>query len=168
MLIVVSGLPGTGKSAISDGLGRELRLPVLSVHPIESAILHAGIPRSFETGYAAYLVAEAVADGQLRSGLGSVIDAVNSVEPGRELWRALARRHAVPLRIVVCTIADEETHRRRLRDRDRGIDVGEPRWLDVEQRRAEWTSWPEPHLVLDGSDSVEVNLAAALRYVMSS
>jgi predicted kinase len=29
MLIVVSGLPGTGKSAIADGLGRELRLPVV-------------------------------------------------------------------------------------------------------------------------------------------
>ena len=168
MLIVVSGLPGTGKSAIADGLGRELGLPVLSVDPIESAVLRAGIPRSFETDYAAYLVAQALADGNLRLGLGSVIDAVNSVEPGRDLWRELARRHDVPLRIVVCTIADEAVHRSRLRDRDRGIALGEPRWQDVEERRAEWVPWPEPHLVLDGSDPVEANLAAALRYVRAS
>ena len=58
MLIVLSGLPGTGKSAVADGIARALRLPVLSVDPLESAILQAGIPPSFETGLAAYLVAE--------------------------------------------------------------------------------------------------------------
>jgi predicted kinase len=168
MLIVLSGLPGTGKSAIAEGLGRALKMPILSVDPIESAVLRAGVPQSFETGYAAYLVAEALADAHLSLGVGSVIDAVNSVESGRDLWRALAKRHAVPLRIVVCTIADKETHRSRLRDRERGIALGEPRWLDVERRSTEWIPWPEHHLVLDSSEPVEVNLAAALRYVMST
>jgi predicted kinase len=168
MLIVISGLPGTGKSAIADGLGRALGMPVLSVDPIESAVLRAGIPRSFETGYAAYLVAEALADSHLRLGLGSVIDAVSSVEPGRDLWREVAKRHAVPLRIVVCTIADEETHRSRFRSRQRGLALGEPRWEDVERRRMEWTPWPEPHLVLDSAEPLEVNLAAAVRYVTAS
>ena len=36
LLIVLSGLPGTGKSAIADGIGRATGLPVLSVDPIES------------------------------------------------------------------------------------------------------------------------------------
>jgi adenylylsulfate kinase-like enzyme len=33
MLVVMSGLPGTGKSAIADALGHELGAPVLSAAP---------------------------------------------------------------------------------------------------------------------------------------
>ncbi|MFE3458969.1 AAA family ATPase [Nocardiopsis aegyptia] len=33
MLIVMSGLPGTGKSALARAFGREHRVPVLSVDP---------------------------------------------------------------------------------------------------------------------------------------
>ena len=53
MLIIVSGLPGTGKSAIADGLGQAIGAPVLSIHPIESALVSAGIESTFETGLAA-------------------------------------------------------------------------------------------------------------------
>jgi hypothetical protein len=51
VLIVLSGLPGTGKSTVADGIARALRLPVLSVDPLESAILRAGIAPSFKTGW---------------------------------------------------------------------------------------------------------------------
>jgi broad-specificity NMP kinase len=36
VLVVMSGLPGTGKSAIADALRHELGAPVLSVDPIEA------------------------------------------------------------------------------------------------------------------------------------
>ena len=95
-LIVLSGLPGTGKSEVADAIGRARRAPVLAVDPIESAILEAGVEASFETGLAAYQVAERVADACLAAGLDVVIDAVNSVEPARDMWRRLAAgtRHA--------------------------------------------------------------------------
>ena len=81
--IVMSGLPGSGKSSIAERLAEQLKLPVLSVDPIESAIIRAGIPRSFETGLAAYLVAEALASEQLKLGNSVIIDAVNAEEEGK-------------------------------------------------------------------------------------
>lgn len=165
MLIVLSGLPGTGKSAIADGVGRSLHAPVLSVDPIESAILEAGITRSFETGLAAYVIARAVADRNLADGLDSVIDAVNSVEPARDMWRALARKHDANLRIIECVVTDPAIQKARLAGRDRGLALLEPAWEDVERRRSEWTAWPEPHLTLDAIDPIEVNLGKALDYL---
>jgi predicted kinase len=50
MLIVFSGMAGTGKSALSEQVAKGLRIPVFSVDRIESAILGAGMVRSFETG----------------------------------------------------------------------------------------------------------------------
>lgn len=165
MLIVLSGLPATGKSAIADGIARARKTPVLSVDPIESAIVRAGIPQTFETGLAAYLIALTLADRNLAAGVDSVIDAVNSVEQAKEWWRELAAKHAVELRIIECVVSDEALHRTRLASRERGLAVAEPKWGDIERRQSEWTKWPEPHLTLDALDPTDVNLAKALDYV---
>jgi Predicted kinase len=165
VLIVLSGMPATGKSAIAEGVGHALRLPVLSVDPIESAILRTGIERSFETGLAAYVVAETLADRDLADGLDALIDAVNSVEPARDMWRALARKHGAKLVIIECILSDRAIHATRLAARTRSLALPEPIWEDVERRRAEWTSWPEPHLTLDALDPVDANLTKALAYV---
>ncbi|MEZ5190632.1 MAG: hypothetical protein R2717_07150 [Schumannella sp.] len=77
-------------------MSNRLGLPVLSVDPIEVAILSAGIGADQPTGLAAYLVAETMAEGVLASGRGVVIDAVNAVEPAREQWVRLAARQARP------------------------------------------------------------------------
>jgi predicted kinase len=167
MLIVLSGLAGTGKSTLADGIAMALGLPVLSVDPIESAILGAGLTRSFETGLAAYLVTQTIADGCLGRGLACVIDAANYVEPGRDLWRALAHRHGAPMKVIVCSIADIDAHRARLSGRDRGLAFEEPTWDDVEAQRAHWVPWPEPHLVLDAGTSADDNLRVALAYLRS-
>jgi adenylate kinase family enzyme len=63
-IIVVSGLPGSGKSTVAEGIAEQLMVPILSVDPIESSIIRSGITQSFETGLAAYLVAETLAAEQ--------------------------------------------------------------------------------------------------------
>jgi shikimate kinase len=37
-LILVCGLPGSGKSTVGDGLSRSLSVPVFSIDPIEAAM----------------------------------------------------------------------------------------------------------------------------------
>ena len=68
MLVVTAGLPAAGKSTIAEVVGNRLGLPVLSVDPIEAAILSAGIDAEQPTGLAAYLVAEAMAESVLADG----------------------------------------------------------------------------------------------------
>jgi predicted kinase len=165
VLIVLSGLPGTGKSAIAQRISIARGLPVLSVDPIESAIVRSGIPRSFETGLAAYVAAGAIADGMLTAGLSPVIDAVNAGEPAREWWRELAQQHDTDLRIIECVVSDEAEHSARVGARERGLAIAEPTWAEVVQRRSEWQPWPETHLTVDSISDLEANVAAVLDYL---
>jgi len=166
MLVVVSGLPAVGKSELSDALGRRMGAAVLSVDPIEAAILRCGIPRSFETGVAAYEVAAVLAEHQLRLGLTVIADAVSSLEVARSMWRNAASRAGTTLCVVEVICSDEETHRERLSRRTRDIDgFPEPSWDEVLRRREEWEPWRDEHLVVDSIRPLEENITDALAFV---
>jgi predicted kinase len=167
MLLVLSGLPGTGKSELAEQIGRRLRIPIFSVDPVESAILRAGIEPGFVTGLAAYLVVEALVDAQLRLGQDAIVDAVNAVAPAKEMWRKLAARHSTPLQIIECCCSDEGLHRARLGSRRRGLaeNFREPTWEDVHLRRREYVPWTEPLLVVDSVASWESNLERVLAWL---
>lgn len=165
-LIVMSGLPGVGKSVVAEGLGRALPAPVLSVDPIEAALWRAGIARDQPTGYAAYAVADEQARRLLGLGLTVVIDAVNNVVPAQDGWFAVARDLHVPVRVIEVICSDPDLHRDRLARRVR--DLGpfrEPTWDDVLARDAESQPWTVDRLTLDSVDDADANVARALAYV---
>lgn len=142
MLVVMAGLPGSGKSTVAAAVGAKLALPVVSVDPIESAILSAGIAADQPTGLAAYLVAETIADSVVAGGGGVIIDAVNAVEPAREQWVKLAARRGTSIRFVEVVCSDESIHRSRLEARGRQLaHIAEPTWHAVEQSLDEWEPW---------------------------
>lgn len=145
MLIAMAGLPGAGKSTIAEVVGNRLGYAVLSVDPIESAILSAGINSDEPTGLAAYLVAEAIAEAALANGQSIIVDAVNAVDPAREQWVELAEKHREKLRFIEVVCTDTEVHRERLESRDRNLaHIPDPTWHQVEQSLDEYSAWTGP------------------------
>ena len=158
MLIAMAGLPGAGKSTIGQVLAGRLNHPVISVDPIESAILRAGIDSEQPTGLAAYLVARMLAATMLESGRSVIVDAVNAVNPAREQWVTLAARHGHALTFVEVVCSDPVVHRERLEARSRDLPhVSEPTWHAVEQSLDEYDEWVGPSAAVDRItiDSVE-------------
>lgn len=171
MLIAMTGLPAAGKSTIAGILGARLSASVVSVDPIESAILEAGIGRDQPTGLAAYLVAETIAGLVLESGHDVIVDAVNGVDPAREQWVSLARARGDTLRFIEVICSDPELHRERLRARaGRLSHVNEPDWHAVEQSLDEYSPWAGasaavPRITLDSARPLGANVDAALAFV---
>lgn len=167
-LIVVSGLPGSGKSTVAEGIAEQLGLPIFSVDPIVSSIVKSGSTRSSKTDAAAFLVAETLASEQMSLGISVIIDAVNAVNEVREMWRNLSRTHYAELIIIEC-ILDRALHKKRIESRIRNLPgMSETTWDDVLDRRKVWQPWNEERLVLDTAKSAKDNLKEALRYIKST
>lgn len=171
MLIVMAGLPAAGKSTIAEVVGNRLGYPVVSVDPIEAAILRAGIDANQPTGLAAYLVAEAFADAVTAGGGGIIVDAVNAVTPAREQWVKLAERRGVDVRFIQVICSDAELHEQRLAARAaRLAEDTSSEGFAVEQSLAEWEEWTGPsgaiaRITLDSIEPLGVNVERALAFL---
>ncbi len=143
-LIVLGGLPGSGKSTIAKMLARKLALVYVRVDEIEQALLRhrPGV----DVGAAGYGIAYAVASANLALGLGVVADCVNPVAASRAGWAAAGRHAAILAVEIICS--DPAAHRRRLEQR--GADIAGhalPTWADV--LALAYEPWPDADLVVD-------------------
>ncbi|MGI4896707.1 MAG: AAA family ATPase [Janthinobacterium lividum] len=154
-LIVLCGLPGVGKSAVAEALGRALPAPVLSVDPVEAALWRAGVGRDQPTGVAACSVVMALTAELLALGQRVVIDAVNHAPAARAAWPEIALTAGTGHRFVEVRCPDEVLHRRRLEARHRRLEgYPKPSWASVQARRAAFQDWPLDRLVLDSTRPV--------------
>lgn len=162
-LIVLAGLPGTGKSTLARLVAQRLGAAWLRVDTIEASILEAGIARSFESGLAAYVACRRSAADQFRVGLDVVIDAVNAVREARETWRELSVEHGAERFTVWVTCSDTAEHRRRVESRTAPTPpLPAPTWREVEDR--EFQPWDEAVFTLDNVGPVDEMVGRILEY----
>lgn len=166
-IIIVSGLPCSGKSTLAEGVSKELKIPIFSVDPIESSILKTGIKKSFETGYAAYLISETLAGEQLKQGISVIIDAISPVIESRDMWKRLSETYKAKLIIIECKL-EEDLHRERVRLRVRNIHgIPEVTWENIEEIKRYYLEWNEERLILDSSNSSIKNTKTAIDYILN-
>jgi predicted kinase len=168
MLVMLSGLPGSGKSHLAQALALDLRAVIVSVDPIEDAMIRSGLPMSFETGIVAYEVGATIAATQLRNGFTVIADAANYVEASRDVWRGIADDVGVGLKAIEVICSDPDLHRSRLEGRRRGLCAyPEPTWEHILRRETEIEPWTTPRLVIDSVPDLGVTLATARRYLVA-
>jgi predicted kinase len=151
MLVVFGGLAGTGKTTLAQRIAAGRSAAYIRIDAIEAAMWRAGVSRGQPTGLAAYLVADAIAEGSLRAGTPVVVDAVNPVEGARRGWRELSARTGTPLYVIEVVCSDRAEHRRRVEQRQGDLEgLSVPTWADVMARHYE--PWHEPRLVVDTAE----------------
>jgi predicted kinase len=151
MLIVLSGLPGVGKTTIAREVARSLAAVHLRVDSIEQALRQSGLAVEGE----GYVVARAVAADNLRIGRTVVADCVNPWPLTRNEWRGVGEQNGVPVVEVEVICSDESEHRRRVESRVPDIPGHRAAtWQEVVER--DYWQWDRPRLVVDtGRQSVK-------------
>ena len=157
MLYIFGGLPGSGKSTLSQYLAREQQAVYLRIDTIEQALRDAG---QLLQGPEGYMAAYAVAADNLRQGWGVVADSVNPLAVTRTAWRNVAAQLSASFVEIEVICSDAAEHKHRVETRAVEINGFElPTWDDVVGR--EYEPWDETHVVIDtAGQTVEQSIAA--------
>jgi predicted kinase len=161
MLIILGGVPGVGKSAISTELARVIAGVHLRIDSIEQPI-RTFVGANQPLNDVGYRVAYAVAEDNLRVGRTVIADSVNPLPLTRKAWLDIATRAGVTAIEVEVKCSDVNEHRRRVETRTADI-VGLqlPTWQEVIAR--DYQSWDGDRLVIDTADQTLEQSVEAIR-----
>ena len=158
MLIVISGLPGVGKTTIARALVREVGAVYVRIDSIEQTLHRA----SWRVQGEGYSIACAIAEDNLRLGRIVVADCVNPWPLTRNEWRDVADRAGTRAFDVEVVCSDADEHKRRVESRVADI-AGHalPTWSEVVAR--DYRAWSGERLVIDsGRMTVEESVRTIL------
>jgi predicted kinase len=174
LLVLVTGLPGTGKSTMAEVAGRALGAPVLGhdwamsgLRPfpeMQRALDDMGVVGHRSVGWS---ILWSLARSQLRLGSSVVLDGV-ARGPEVARTRVVADEEGARIVVAMTTCADAALHRSRVEGRIRGIPGWyELQWDHVERSRSEWEPPDNVDVVLEAAVAPEQN-AERLRAALGS
>ena len=151
MLIIFSGLPGTGKTTIARGLAARMEAAFLRIDTLEQALVNTGLLKTGEDmGPAGYMITQAIAADNLRLGLTVITDPVNPFAMTRDAWRETALNCGVKYLEIEVVCSNQTEHQRRVESRHADIPgLKLPTWAEVINR--EYHPWNRGHLVIDSA-----------------
>lgn len=163
-LIVLSGLPATGKSTLARFLAQELKIPLFSKDRYEALLMRQGLTDGHSI-YSYHLLLDS-ADYHLELGLSVVLDAVFPLAGFRQTLHEIVTRQTAQLKILHTYCSNENLHRQRLESRPVTLPWGAVTWDDVNYLRSVYQAWSaDEALFLDAIQPLAENQARALDYL---
>jgi predicted kinase len=145
ILYIFAGLPGSGKSTLSQQIARRVSAVYLRIDTIEQAMRDLC---AIDVEGEGYRLAYRIAADNLRLGINVVADSCNPIELTRREWEHVAlQAHARFVNIeVICSDVGE--HRTRVETRVSAVPgLKQPTWEEVERR--EYHDWTVDRIVMD-------------------
>lgn len=145
LLYIFSGLPGTGKSTLSQFLAQYLNATYFRIDSIEQTMRNTKIENLYDHGYH---IAFQLAKDNLNIGQTVIADSTNPIYASRVAWWQVAQTCHVPHRDIEVICSDLKQHRQRVESRQSDIPhLKLPTWDTVCQR--EYEVWHSQRIIID-------------------
>jgi predicted kinase len=152
ILYIFSGLPGSGKTTLSQMVAQRLKAVYLRIDTIEQAL------REFcpvEEGGEGYRLSYRIASDNLRLGMSVVADSCNPIAWTRKEWEEVALGAPADYLNIEIICSDAPEHRRRVETRISTVSgLRLPTWNEVENR--EYEKWTGDRIIVDTAHKSEI------------
>jgi predicted kinase len=164
MMILVCGLPGSGKSFFASRLANRLKADYISSDRVRIALLATG-RYSFEDKLRIYRHMAERAATLVKRGKDVVVDATFYHHSMRELFIEVALQNQCAVRFIVIMASEALVKERLSRSRiDSEADLGV-----YQTMKAQFEKFTQPHLRLQAqADNIEQMLLAAIDYLIDT
>jgi adenylate kinase family enzyme len=162
-MIVIGGVPGTGKSTLAKALSKELNIPAFSKDELEAAVSRKGLCNNKEMRGVGFEIMAVLAKNQIENNNSAIFDFIASKSRVIEQWPELLESE---IKYIECICSDEETHKKRIQSRNRNIDGWyELVWEDVLPIKRGFQPLMTKRLILDSVNNLGENIQMAIEYV---
>lgn len=145
ILFIMSGLPGTGKSTLSQFLAKKYNIPYIRIDTIEQGLRDLC---HIEVVTEGYQLAYRIAAEHLKLGVNVVADSCNPINITRMAWEAIAKNNHSDFVNIEITCSDRKEHKQRIETRITEVEnLKLPSWEDVENRT--FHPWESDRIVVD-------------------
>ena len=144
-LFIFAGLPGSGKTVLSQHLARQIGAVHLRIDTIEQALRELC---GFNVEGEGYRLSYRIAADNLQLGMDVVADSCNPLELTRREWEQVANENAAQYVNIEVVCSDPVEHRRRVESRGSDIPgLRLPAWHEVETR--EYHEWTTDRIIIE-------------------
>lgn len=164
-LVIFSGLPGTGKSTLTNKLARELRWPLLSIDDVVVDVPKNPDNKFWDRQITALLN---LVETQLELGLDVIVDSV-FMNMDRHHAQELARKYQTRFLPVHVFVSDEKIWEERVTTRSNELkNTGVATWESIQHQREHFREWePNTALFIDSLHPIDENFQRVLDFVTS-
>jgi predicted kinase len=145
ILFILSGLPASGKSALSKLIVQEYDAVYLRLDTIEQGLRDLC---NFEVQGEGYRLSYRIAGNNLKLGQNVVSDSCNPINLTREEWENVAKENDSIFINIEVLCSNKEEHKKRIETRKSDIKgLKLPTWKDVENRKYHF--WETERVIID-------------------
>lgn len=164
VLLLLCGLPGTGKSFLAHQLADALPFVIIESDMVRKILFPQPRYTAQESRWV-HRTCHALMAKLLKRGVRVIYDATNLIEYHRELVYRIAKRAGARL-VVVKTVVSEEVAQERLGVRqERNAEVSDADWRIYRRMASRQEEIAHPHLVIDTTENLEEAVAKVLRSI---